>query len=57
MRERAQLIRMTTCPAIFANMLGLSLFLLVLLCHYEANNPKSRNRSGVFPAPGSWHMV
>uniref|UniRef100_A0A452SXX9 Dolichyl-diphosphooligosaccharide--protein glycosyltransferase subunit 4 n=1 Tax=Ursus maritimus TaxID=29073 RepID=A0A452SXX9_URSMA len=45
-------------PAIFANMLGLSLFLLVLFCHYEAtNNPKSRNRSGAFPTPGSWHMV
>ncbi|CAI9570084.1 unnamed protein product [Staurois parvus] len=33
--------------AIFANMLGVSLFLLVVLYHYVAvNNPRSRNDEG-----------
>ncbi|XP_006162244.1 dolichyl-diphosphooligosaccharide--protein glycosyltransferase subunit 4 [Tupaia chinensis] len=37
--------------AIFANMLGVSLFLLVVLYHYVAvNNPKKQN--GAFSAPG-----
>uniref|UniRef100_A0A493T5N5 Dolichyl-diphosphooligosaccharide--protein glycosyltransferase subunit 4 n=1 Tax=Anas platyrhynchos platyrhynchos TaxID=8840 RepID=A0A493T5N5_ANAPP len=36
--------------AIFANMLGVSLFLLVVLYHYVAvNNPKP----GRLPAPGT----
>lgn len=44
-RSRAQLIRMITDVqlAIFANMLGVSLFLLVVLYHYVAvNNPKKQ---------------
>ncbi|XP_010838909.1 PREDICTED: dolichyl-diphosphooligosaccharide--protein glycosyltransferase subunit 4 [Bison bison bison] len=44
-RSRAQLISMITDVqlAIFANMLGVSLFLLVVLYHYVAvNNPKKQ---------------
>uniref|UniRef100_K7ARD6 Dolichyl-diphosphooligosaccharide--protein glycosyltransferase subunit 4 n=1 Tax=Pan troglodytes TaxID=9598 RepID=K7ARD6_PANTR len=44
--------------AIFANMLGVSLFLLVVLYHYVAvNNPKNRNESGAFSAPGFQDIV
>ncbi|XP_032122949.1 dolichyl-diphosphooligosaccharide--protein glycosyltransferase subunit 4-like [Sapajus apella] len=44
-RSRAGLVRMITDVqlAIFANMLGVSLFLLVVLYHYVAvNNPKKQ---------------
>lgn len=44
-RRRAQRVRMITDVqlAIFANMLGVSLFLLVVLYHYVAvNNPKKQ---------------
>lgn len=44
-RSRAELISMITDVqlAIFANMLGVSLFLLVVLYHYVAvNNPKKQ---------------
>ncbi|XP_040080375.1 dolichyl-diphosphooligosaccharide--protein glycosyltransferase subunit 4 [Oryx dammah] len=44
-QSRAQLISMITDVqlAIFANMLGVSLFLLVVLYHYVAvNNPKKQ---------------
>ncbi|XP_043752695.1 dolichyl-diphosphooligosaccharide--protein glycosyltransferase subunit 4-like [Cervus elaphus] len=44
-RNRAQLISMITEVqlAIFAKVLGVSLFLLVILCHYVAvNNPKKQ---------------
>ncbi|MEJ1287222.1 oligosaccharyltransferase complex subunit 4 (non-catalytic) [Cricetulus griseus] len=44
-RSRVELVRMITDVqlAIFANMLGVSLFLLVVLYHYVAvNNPKKQ---------------
>uniref|UniRef100_A0A8C7APD5 Uncharacterized protein n=1 Tax=Neovison vison TaxID=452646 RepID=A0A8C7APD5_NEOVI len=37
--------------AIFASMLGVSLFLLVLLCHWEASNSRKNLTWGSIPGP------
>ena len=59
-QNRAQLISMITDVqlSMFPNVLGVSLFLLVVLYHYMAvNHPRSRNESGTFSAPGFQDIV
>ncbi|RMB94059.1 hypothetical protein DUI87_29512 [Hirundo rustica rustica] len=44
--------------AIFANMLGVSLFLLVVLYHYVAvNNPKKQEAGALPPLGGLWEAA